>query len=211
MADKICRDVVNARIVSLAPDPASLTPSGRAALAQLRRGAGKPPGSIPEIWQYTMAELGDGAAAPVGRREVAVHVALTQWAMHQQSKGAHMHRRDRPFGSALRLLASTQNRATPQESPAYRRMMALASSRNLAGITTHSRGLIGQLRTAGFGFNYGDWAEDLYWIQVPGHAVDVQRRWGRDFYRLTEDSINQTLDDMDDPTDNSRTSQGAAQ
>ncbi|GAB3707477.1 type I-E CRISPR-associated protein Cse2/CasB [Mariniluteicoccus flavus] len=195
-----CGAVVRGRIATLAGDPAHLSPYARAALANLRRGVGKAPGSVPQIWDLTMVD--DRASGPPSWRETAVHVALTQWAAHQQAKAAPMHREDRRFGEALRLLAASQKRTAPQGTPAYRRMMALASSRNLAGITTHARGLIAQLRVAGLGFDYGRWADNLYWLQVPGRAVHVQREWGRDFYRLTEDKITELLgDDNTQPTD----------
>lgn len=189
-----CGRFVTARIHSVAQDPAHLSPTGRAALANLRRGVGKPPGSVPQIWQFTLNDP-DRPGGPSGdREEAAVHVALTHWAMHQQSKTRPMHTDTNTFGVALRLLASTQNRKEPQKTPVYRRMMALASSRALMGITTHARGLISQLRAAGIGFDYGRWADDLYWIQVPGRMVSVQRRWGQEFFRLHDDQIDAHFD-----------------
>lgn len=190
-----CGAFVGARIHALAPDPAHLSAPGRAALAALRRGVGKPPGSVPEIWQHTLAD-----AYADERRENAIHIALTHWALHQQSKALPMHRADRSFGQALRLLASRQDRGQPQSTPAYRRMMALAASRDLAAVTTHARGLIGQLRGEGFGFDYARWADDLHRIQLPGGAARVQRQWGQDFYRLSDDTVNKTLDEFDTPT-----------
>lgn len=192
-----CGRFVTSRIASLVPNPATPTPHGRAALANLRRGIGKAPGSVPQIWALTM----DGFAAETGvraeRQELAVHVALTQWAAHQQSKLTPMHNPERSFGEALRLLASAQKREEPHATPAYRRMVALASSRSLAGITTHARGLIGQLRSAGVAFDYGRWADDLYSIQIPARMATVQRRWGRDFYRLRDEDIDQGLAESD--------------
>lgn len=174
--------IVAARINALMKNPES--PYTRRALAELRRGVGKEPGSVPQIWQYTHAEDANGRTS--SWRENAVHLALTQWAMHQQSKTKQMHRQGQTFGGALRLLARGQDAQAPEKTPAYRRMMALASARSLPAITTHARGLIGLLRAQEIGFDYDGWANDLYWIQVPGHAVDVQRRWGRDFYRLQD-------------------------
>lgn len=189
-----CGRFVTSRIHELAQNPDRLSPTGRAALADLRRGVGKVPGSVPQIWQFTLndPERPDGLSGE--REEAAVHVALTHWAMHQQSKTRPMHTDSRTFGAALRLLASTQNRKDPQKAPVYRRMMALASSRALTGITTHARGLIGQLRATGIGFDYGRWADDLYWIQVPGRMPAVQRHWGQDFFRLHDDQIDAYLD-----------------
>lgn len=193
---QICGTVVAARIHSLAPNPGELSPFGRAALARLRRGVGKPPGSVPQIWDLTLDGLAQGRGLTAERREIAVHVALTQWAMHQQSKTTPMHSPDRSFGEGLRLLARSQKPEAPQDTPAYRRMMALASSRSLAGITTHSRGLISQLRGIGVAFDYARWADDLYWLQVPGRMTEVQRRWGRDFYRLRDEDVATQLNSI---------------
>lgn len=185
---------VATRIAALAPDPVRLSPYARAALAQLRRGVGKEPGSVPRIWELTLAASTEDGSQPGGWEENAVHIALTQWAMHQQSKTSPMHNPARSFGEALRLLASKQDRVKPHSTAAYRRMMALASSRQLTGITTHARGLIGQLRSEGISFDYGRWADDLYALQVPGRLAEVQRRWGRDFYRLSDQSVTEQLD-----------------
>ncbi|NNG20975.1 type I-E CRISPR-associated protein Cse2/CasB [Naumannella sp. ID2617S] len=194
-----CGSFVTARIRSLAADPAALSPYARGVLANLRRGVGKVPGSVPQVWEVTMLAGDEPSGVRLERAEVAVHVALTHWAYHQQSKPAPMHRPERSLGEALRILAAGQNRSAVHQTAAYRRMMALAASRSLTGISTHSRGLIGQLRAAGIGFDYGRWADDLYWIQVPGRLADVQRRWGRDFHRLRDDQIAPLID-TDNPT-----------
>ena len=196
-----CGNLVVSRIHSVASEPKELSPYGRAALAKLRRGVGKEPGTVPEIWGLTLDGLGDQRGLAAQRRENAVHVALTQWALHQQSKQASMHSSARSFGEALRLLALTQKSPDQglHDTPAYRRMMALASSRTLPGITTHARGLISQLRSTDIGFDYGRWADDLYWIQVPSRTASVQRQWGRDFYRLRDEDVVDQRDAIKSP------------
>lgn len=180
----------------------------RAALASLRRGVGKPPGSIPEIWQFTLPDTLGGSLWG-DRRETAVHIALTHWALHQQATSSPMHQPGRRFGTALRLLASLAGRDKPQDTPAYRRMMALASNRTLTGITTHARGLITQLRRGAIGFDYGRWADDLELLQIPGRATDVQRRWGRDFYRIRDTALDDELASLTADSDTSTdTTQG---
>lgn len=197
-----CGKLVASRIYSIAAEPGNLSPYGRAALAKLRRGIGKAPGAVPEIWELTLDGLGDQGGFENERRENAVHVALTQWATHQQSKQTSMHVFNRSFGEALRLLALSQRGPEQglQDTAAYRRMMALASNRTLIGISTHARSLIGQLRSADIGFDYAQWADDLYWIQVPRRMVSVQRRWGRDFYRLRDQDVEKRLDPINNLT-----------
>jgi CRISPR system Cascade subunit CasB len=88
-----------------------------AALARLRRGAGREAGETPDLWSlidtgplHTPAE----GARPLREQELiraenALHAALTLWAFHQQSRGTPMHRRhtrERPhgLGAAVRRL-----------------------------------------------------------------------------------------------------------
>lgn len=177
--------IVAGQIQRLMKDPDS--PFTRQALANLRRGVSKEPGSVPQIWQYTHAEDDEGNISL--RRENAVHLALTQWALHQQSKSKPMHMVGQSFGIALKILARGQDPQAPEKTPAYRRMMALASAHSLPAITTHARGLIGLLRAQDIPFDYARWANDLFDIQLPGGSAAVQRRWGRDFYRLQDHTI----------------------
>lgn len=183
----------------LGSDPSHLTPVAGAQLAQLRRALGRPPGSVPEVWALTLEEIPDSLPAITREREEwAIHVALTHFAAHQQSRRGAMHVEGRPFATAVRLLALEQKGDRDiHETPAYLRLVALASTSQLPTAVTHARGLINQLRSADLGFDYGRYADDLYWLQVPGQAVRVQRDWGRDFHRTTSDTTH-TRDEGDD-------------
>src|SRR5262249_34285892 len=85
-------------------------PGAVAALARIRRGAGKPPGEIPDLWGLTGTDLlfiaapGWGEGARMVRAENAMHVAVTLWALHQQShREADMHQTGGPgLGAAVR-------------------------------------------------------------------------------------------------------------
>lgn len=180
----------------LGDDPARLSPTAGAQLAQLRRALGKPPGTVPDVWGLTLDGIPDDVRGQAREREeLAVHLALTHFATHQQSRQASMHVAERPFAAAVRELADRQARESGtdvHETPAYRRLVALASTSQLATTVTHARGLISQLRAADLGFDYGRYTEDLYWLQVPGQAVRVQRGWGRDFHRRPTDPAMDT-------------------
>lgn len=184
----------------LACDPARLTPSAGAQLAQLRRALGKPPGSVPDVWGTTLDGIPDtvtGAARE--REELAIHLALTHFAAHQQSRRTSMHAEQRPFASAVRALAEEQMGGSERgvhDAPAYRRLIALASTSHLPTAVAHALGLIHQLRAAEIAFDYGRYTDNLYWLQVPGQATRVQRGWGRDFHRLY--TTTQTPDEGDD-------------
>ena len=58
----------------------------RAALAELRRGVGKKPGDIPQLWGYFLQDMPEeffGNKEP-SKAEWAIYTALTLFALHQQ-------------------------------------------------------------------------------------------------------------------------------
>lgn len=169
----------------LGADPGNPSPVSRALLAQLRQAESKEPGTVPSVWPITHEGLPDDLGeVELQRVERAIHVALTQFAVHQQSRSAAMHTTDRSFGSAVRILARNSNAEEPHETPVYRRFTAMATSTSLPALLAHSRGIITQLRGEDIGFDYGRYADDLYYFQVPSTADSVRRRWGRDFHHL---------------------------
>ena len=164
------------------------SPATTALLAQLRRGVGRAPGSLPEIWGVTLEGIPDTVEARQrARLETAVHVALTHYALHQQAQDLPMHVQQRSFGAAIRALA--ENQTAPgqdvHETPVYRRFVAMAAAQQLEAVLVHVRGLITQLRAAHIGFNYARFADQLVDLQDPRRASQVRRQWGRDFHRVT--------------------------
>lgn len=196
MTDFRCGAYVATRIHQLlGDDPANLRPASRAALAQLRQAAMQEPGAAASVWPFTVEGIPDDLPPQqYARAERAIHVALTQFAAHQQARGRAMHDVKQPFGRAVRRLADAQGGdGEPHETPVYRRFTAMAQTTNLTGLLAHGRGIITQLRGEEIPFDYARFADDLYWFQAPGGSRDVQRRWGRDFHRLiVSDSTTQT-------------------
>lgn len=155
----------------------------RADLAQLRRGLGKPPGSVPEIWDITVgavpARLSWDRDEP-SRGEQAAHATLTLFALHQQSLALPAHRPEVPFGRAAGRLATSDG---PSQEAVTRRFMAVATSVTIQEVLVHVRGLINQLKAQHLGLDYARLADDLLGLLTPGRERMVQIRWGRDFYR----------------------------
>lgn len=61
----------------------------RAQLAKMRRGVGEQLGTSPELWGILFQNLPEpleGKGNQPGRAEVAIYMALTLYAMHQQSR-----------------------------------------------------------------------------------------------------------------------------
>lgn len=158
-------------------------PSAVAALARLRRGAGKPPGELLDILEFTLAEEFLVGAPDTGstREEHAAHISMTFYALHQQSRGEPMHLRGKGLGAALRALHAGNPNEVPE--PIRRRFRVLGTATSFAELTHHLRGAVQLLRGGGVALDYGRLADQLVDWQRPGHRSRVQLRWGREFYR----------------------------
>ncbi|MER5719624.1 type I-E CRISPR-associated protein Cse2/CasB [Streptomyces sp. NPDC002132] len=170
-----------------------------AALARLRRGAGKRYEQVPDLWG--LADTGPLHEKPQGvgrslsedeltRAEDAVHVALTLWALHQQSRGTAMHlcdRRDKPtgLGAAVRRLMPKDEIAEPVR----KRLVRAGTAPDLSSLAQRLRDLVLLLRGEDIALDYALLAEQLYLWQQPGGQDVVRRAWGRSFhaYRAPDD------------------------
>lgn len=165
------------------------------ALARLRRGVGKPAGSVPDIWELTLA----GVPLPARHtdeptwNEIAAHTAITLYALHQQSKSDAMYRAGQSFGEAVRTLADHAN----SEEAVLRRFQAAGTASTPGEFVQHARGLITQLRSAGIPLDYAEFADQLVSVQRPGGLDRVRLTWGRDYYRHRSDAEKAEHDNAD--------------
>lgn len=77
---------------------------GKATLARLRRGIGKTPGEIPELWGIFLNELPARLTSNNGiptSAEWAVYISMTLFAMHQQGSSDSVHAEGISFGKAV--------------------------------------------------------------------------------------------------------------
>lgn len=167
------------------------SPSARGELARLRRGLGKPAGSVPEIWELTVGAVPDrlrGDRDEPNRAEQAAHAALTLYALNQQSLTVPAHVPGVSFGAAVRGLARSGG---PSADAVARRFMAVATAESIGEVLAHMRGLVTQLKRVEplprRGMDYARLADDLNALLTPGHANGVRLAWGRDFYRTATD------------------------
>lgn len=164
----------------------------KSTLAKLRRGIGKMPGSMPELWDTTLNDLpealaGKGDNPTIG--EWAVHTALTLFSLHQQGKDIKkqcMSQDESFIGIAVRNLIHSDD----DEKRIKRRFDAAATSDNIEEISHHLRGLIQLMKAESIPLDYSRLAEDLYRFQFPESRDSVRLQWGRDFYRFRNKEEN---------------------
>ena len=178
--------------------------STRAALARLRRGIGKPPGSMPELWSITLDGLPEplkGISGGPTKGEWAVYTALTLFALHQQGKelkGRPMHREGEPLGASVRRLVRNDD----DEERVKRRFDAAATSDSPEEFSNHLRGVVQLLKAEDIPLDYSALAEDLYLFQIPEARDSVRLRWGRDFYRASNKDIENQTDSINGKDEN---------
>lgn len=153
---------------------ASLPPGHE--LAQLRRGLGRAPGSVPGMWPLYTELTGSGS---VTRRLLAEHISLGLFGLHQQSGQKLVHTRGSSVGAAA---AALKRSGRYSEDAVDRRLVACASSATVENLSVHLRGLVQQLAVAKQPLDYDRLLDDLVRWQSPQGAGQVRRRWGGDYY-----------------------------
>jgi CRISPR system Cascade subunit CasB len=158
-----------------------------AALARLRRAVGKPPGSVLDVLEFTYAPefVGDPRNDAPTPAEVAAHMSMTLYAVHQQSQRQPMHRPGRRLGQAIRALIPEQGSYVDHS--VARRFAILGTADSLDELVHHLRGMVQLLRAGAVPLDYGLLAADLLSWQRSGPAA-VRLRWGRDFHRSAKQS-----------------------
>lgn len=173
----------------------------RADLANLRRGIGKKPGDMPELWGLLFRNLPEELMSKTGEptwAEWAVSGALTCYALHQQGASRNAYVEGRRLGLAIRKLAGNDEEGIKA---VQRRFNAFATARYMPECMHHLRGLVQLLRSKDIPLDYVDLAGDLYEFQTPNGAAQVRLRWGQDFYRssfLDEDNNENRKDDTNE-------------
>lgn len=169
-------------------------PAQRSTLARLRRGVGKMPGDLPELWSVLLQgmpkELMNADGEP-SYAEWAIYVALTLYALHQQGHDVEkepMHRSGFALGSAVRRLAEDQQSKKQvkdedfSDNTIWKRFCCMATASGMPELTHYLRGLVQMMRSEGIPLDYARLAKDLYVWQTPEYAPKIRLRWGQDFY-----------------------------
>lgn len=171
-------------------------PWSRGMLAKLRRGIGKEPGELPELFEVFLGGMPErlyGKGSEPSYSEWAIYTALTLFALHQQGKGW-----DHPMsvgwnfenddeGNSLGRATGLLVRRSREREPAIkRRFDAVVTAIEFTEFAYHARGMIQLLKREDIPLNYPRLAEDLFWYQFEGHRNRVRLRWGEDYYRASQ-------------------------
>lgn len=182
---------VDRRVGSLQGGYIADTSSAVADLARLRGGAGKLPHDTPELWGITcdIADYtGPGwSEGDENQADTAVHIALTLYALHQQSHREHrMHQyptrnngraQYHDVGRAVRALMS----GPEIEEPLRQRLVQAGKATSVATLAFRLRGIVQLLRRDAVPLDYGLLADHLFLWQRPGGRSRVRAAWGRGF------------------------------
>ncbi|MFD7628038.1 type I-E CRISPR-associated protein Cse2/CasB [Streptomyces sp. NPDC059851] len=182
------RRAVAHRIRTVQHDYRNDGPQAAQVLARLRRGIGRQATETPDLWGLVGMEQ-FYAAQPQGqhldeadalRAERAAHVAVTLWALHQQSNRAkRMHVADgASLGTAVRRLMS----GADSDEQIRKRLLRAGTATTFDVLAQRLRELVVLLRTAEIPLDYGLLAEQLDQWQRPGGPGRVRQAWGRSFH-----------------------------
>lgn len=145
-------------------------------LAAIRRGIGRDAGSVPGMWPFYTELRPDGALTHALRAE---HIALTLFAVHQQSQRRPMHHAGTGVGAAARALRDSGKFSADAVD---RRFAAAATASGISEAAFHLRGMITQLRSISQPVDYDLLLRDLRDWQDPARAASVRRRWGSQYF-----------------------------
>lgn len=167
-----------------------------ATLARLRRGAGKLPQDVPELWGmagterlYAQRTLSETEAV---RAEAALFLAVTLYALHQQSRPQRgMHRAGEELGTAVRkLMLHKSGSGGGIDEPVRRRFVRVGAASTRESLAIRLREIVSLLHRESIPLDYALLARQLYQAQLPGGMTQVRQSWGRSFhaYRPSDDT-----------------------
>jgi CRISPR system Cascade subunit CasB len=179
------------------------------AAARCRRGLGKPPMEVPEMWEYCVPVVMTLPEDSPWRRRIeqATHHVLTLYAVHQQSQRDSMHKTATPgehADAAERRSVGAACRRLYEETSSEgvrRRFLAAATAQSVPELAGHLRCLVTLLRGEKIPLDYLALAWDIADWPDPRRRARVRRRWGLDFYRVTTSQAGraQPGDDQKEP------------
>ncbi|MBQ8904847.1 MAG: type I-E CRISPR-associated protein Cse2/CasB [Ruminococcus sp.] len=162
---------------------------GRAMLANLRRGIGKTPGEMPELWGVILGGLDDALYGQNGNpssAEWAVYLSLTMFAMHQQGSAEAVQQENMSLGKAAAGLIDRSKNEDEERSRIMQRFGQVITASDMRELSHHLRGMIQLFKANDVHLDYVQLAGDLLDFQYPDSRRRVQLHWGEDFYHIAK-------------------------
>lgn len=155
--------------------------SGNLTLAKLRKGIGKAPGEIPELWSLVVEDIPEGISEEEQTAaEWSVYIALVLYAHHRlQQKNVHRH--GGSLGSAVKLLVIKKDDPDGEER-FVSEMMRITSLTEPNMIFSQLNHLIKHLAQTKVSLDYARLASDICLLQSEEGRERVRMDWGMDFY-----------------------------
>ncbi|MFE2032802.1 type I-E CRISPR-associated protein Cse2/CasB [Streptomyces scopuliridis] len=167
-------------------------PAAVADLARLRNGAGRTAHMVQDHWGLggleELAEIlmVDGTYVRREQAEEAVYLAVTLWALHQQSvRDGDMHNPKGTLGGAVRELMRKKNGTGSDEEldePLRKRLVRVGTADSIESVAVRLREIVLLLRGDQVPLDYGRLADQLYRWQSRSERAAVRREWGREFH-----------------------------
>ena len=161
----------------------------RATLAKLRRGVGKHPGSLPDVWDFTLDGMPQNFMSRNGEttpEQWAAYLTLTMFALHQQGKDINVNPMSvygNSLGDAVRVLR--MKRGEEATDAVKRRFDIVVTSNSAEELAYHIRSLISMLKSESIPLDYPRLADDILKFQSISKRDGVRLRWGQDYYMST--------------------------
>ncbi|MGW5689113.1 type I-E CRISPR-associated protein Cse2/CasB [Nonomuraea sp. NPDC003754] len=169
-----------------------------ALMARLRRGAGKLPQDVPDLWGMTGTgrlyehDLPEPEAL---RAETALFLAVTLYALHQQSvTSMGMHRAHIQLGTAVRRLMP----GGEIDEPIRRRFVRVGTAGTSHTLAHRLREIVSLLHGESIPLDYALLAGQLYQAQHPEGMRQVRQSWGRSFHAYRPPAVTPTDDTSSD-------------
>lgn len=165
----------------------------KARLARLRRGVGKKPGELPELWCEFLQSRDcqdmpktwyswHSSGIPT-YEEWAVYTTLTLFALHQQGRDIqkeYVHQEGKSLGAAAAELVKEKD----DQERIWRRFCKVSTADDMEELNYYLRGMVQLFKANEIGLDYVKLAGDLYDFQYREIVDRVRLRWGEDFYRI---------------------------
>ncbi len=162
------------------------TGGGKARLAHLRRGAGKVPGEMPELWGSFLDGLDESLYSTNGEAtyaEWAVYLTLTLFALHQQGGEKLVHCQGESLGFAAAKLIDETKDEDEERRRIMRRFAPVITASSMPQISHYLRSMVKLFKANDVALDYVALASDLYDFQFEDKRSRVQLRWGEKFYK----------------------------